>query len=570
MAIEDIIRSARGQKAVDLLLANARIINVFSGEITSGNIAVANGYIVGFGKYDAIRTVDVDGRFIAPGFIDAHVHIESAMTCITEFSRAVLPFGTTTVVADPHEIANVLGIEGINYMLRSSENQPMNIFFNLPSCVPATDMETSGAKLTAKDLLPFMDHQRIPALAEMMNYPGVIHEDPEVLSKIKNIRKFRKPVDGHAPGLTGRDLYAYISAGIFSDHECTTAQEAMEKLNAGMWIMIREGTSARNLNDLLPIVNSKTSRRLMWCTDDRHLHDILEEGHIDAMIRGAIKTGLDPVIAIQMATINTAEYFGLRHLGGIGPGRQADLVAFSNIKDLRAEQVYHRGILVAEDGKISNEINLQDPLPVPPTMNVNIDEIDLSIPAKGRRIRVIDIVPNQSITRQSILEASISDGLAISDVSRDILKIAVIERHTGSSNMGKGFVHGFGLKKGALASSVAHDSHNIIVVGTNDADMKSAAQTVVAMEGGLAAVCDGRVYAALRLPIAGLMSPEPAKKVNDQLNSLLIAAREFGSTLNYPFMTLSFLALPVIPELKITDKGLIDVARFNVVPLFVD
>jgi len=404
----------------------------------------------------------------------------------------------------------------------------------------------------------------------MMNYPGVIHEDPEVLSKIKNIRKFRKPVDGHAPGLTGRDLYAYISAGIFSDHECTTAQEAMEKLNAGMWIMIREGTSARNLNDLLPIVNSKTSRRLMWCTDDRHLHDILDEGHIDAMIRGAIKTGLDPVIAIQMATINTAEYFGLRHLGGIGPGRQTDLVVFSNIKDLRAEQVYHRGILVAEDGKISSEINLPDPLPVPPTMNVNIDEIDLFIPARGKRIRVIDIVPNQSITRQSVLEASISDGLAISDVSRDILKIAVIERHTGSSNMGKGFVHGFGLKKGALASSVAHDSHNIIVVGTNDADMKSAAQTVVAMEGGLAAVCDGRVYAALRLPIAGLMSPEPAMRVNDQLNSLLIAAREFGSTLNYPFMTLSFLALPVIPELKITDKGLIDVARFNVVPLFVD
>jgi len=570
MALKDIIRSARGQKSVDLLLANARIINVFSGEITSGNIAVAHGYIVGFGKYDAIRTVDVDGRFIAPGFIDAHVHIESAMTCIAEFSRAVLPFGTTTVVADPHEIANVLGIEGINYMLRSSENQSMNIFFNLPSCVPATDMETSGAKLTAKDLLPFMDHPRIPALAEMMNYPGVIHEDPEVLSKIKNIRKFRKPVDGHAPGLTGRDLYAYISAGIFSDHECTTAQEAMEKLNAGMWIMIREGTSARNLNDLLPIVNSKTSRRLMWCTDDRHLHDILDEGHIDAMIRGAIKTGLDPVIAIQMATINTAEYFGLPHLGGIGPGRQADLVVFSNIKDLRAEQVYHRGILVAEDGKISSEINLPDPLPVPPTMNVNIDEIDLFIPARGRRIRVIDIVPNQSITRQSVLEASISDGLAISDVSRDILKIAVIERHTGSSNMGKGFVHGFGLKKGALASSVAHDSHNIIVVGTNDADMKSAAQTVVAMEGGLAAVCDGRVYAALRLPIAGLMSPEPAMRVNDQLNSLLIAAREFGSTLNYPFMTLSFLALPVIPELKITDKGLIDVARFNVVPLFVD
>ena len=569
MALKDIIRSASGQKEADLLLANARIINVFSGEIVFGHIALANGYIVGFGEYDAKRTVDLDGRFIAPGFIDAHVHIESAMTCITEFSRAVLPFGTTTVVADPHEIANVMGIEGINYMLRSSENQPMNIFFNLPSCVPATDMETSGAKLTAKDLLPFMDHERILALAEMMNYPGVIHEDPDVLRKIKNAKKYRKPVNGHAPGLTGRDLYAYISAGISSDHECTTSQEAMEKLNAGMWIMIREGTCAKNLNDLLPIANAKTSRRLMFCTDDRHLYDILEEGHIDTMIRRAIKTGIDPVTAIQMATINTAEYFGLRHLGGIGPGRQADLVVFSDIEDLYAEQVYHQGVLVAEDGKISRGIDKPDILPVPPSMNVNIENLDLSIPAKGTHIRVIDIIPNQSTTRQSIFEASISDGFAVSDISRDILKIAVVERHTGSGNMGKGFVRGFGFKKGALASSVAHDSHNIIVVGANDADMKTAIQTVVAMEGGLAAVCDGRVCAALRLPIAGLMSLEPANKVNDQLNRLLLTAREFGSTLNYPFMTLSFLALPVIPELKITDKGLIDVVRFKSVPLFV-
>ncbi len=569
MALKEIIRSARGQKEVDLLLTNARIINVFSGEIISGNIAVAKGCIVGFGEYDAKATVDIDDRFMAPGFIDAHVHIESAMTCITEFVRAVLPFGTTTVVADPHEIANVLGVEGINYMLRSSENQPMNIYFNLPSCVPATDMETSGAKLSVKDLFPFMDHQRILALAEMMNYPGVIHEDPEVLDKIKNMQKYRKPVDGHAPGLTGRDLYAYISAGISSDHECTTAQEAMEKLKAGMYIMIREGTGAKNFNDLFPIVNPKTSRRLMWCTDDRHLHDILEEGHIDAMVRRAIKSGLDPVIAIQMATINTAEYFGLHHLGGIGPGRQADLVVFSDIEDLCVEQVYHQGVLVAEDGKISPEIDQPEPVSVPSTMNVNVEEIDLSIPAKGRRIRVIDIVAGQNITRQRILEASISDGLAISDISRDILKIAVVERHTGSGNMGKGFVSGFGLKKGALASSVAHDSHNIIVVGTNDADMKAAVQTVVAMKGGLAAVCDGRVYAALGLPIAGLMSQEPARMVNDQLGGLLIAARKFGSTLNYPFMTLSFLALPVIPELKITDKGLIDVVRFKAVPLFV-
>ncbi len=570
MVLNEIIRSARGKKKVDLLLTNARIVNVFSGEIALGDIAVAQGYIVGFGTYDSKKKIDIGGRFVAPGFIDAHVHIESTMTCMTEFVRAVLPFGTTTVVADPHEIANVLGVAGINYMLQSSENQPMNIYFNLPSCVPATDMETSGAKLTAEDLLPFMTHHRILALAEMMNYPGVIHEDPEVLLKIKSIQKYRKPVDGHAPGLSGRDLYAYISAGISSDHECTTAKEAMEKLNAGMRIMIREGTGAKNLNDLLPIVNSKTSRRFMLCTDDRHLYDILEKGHIDSMVRRAIKTGIDPIIAIQMATINSAEYFGIGHLGGIGPGQQADMIVFSDIENLYVEQVYHQGNLVVEDGNISPEIDHPESLSVPLTMNVNMDKIDLSIPAKGRRIRVMDIIPDQNTTLKSIFKASMLDGMAISDIDRDILKIAVVERHIGSGNVGKGFVRGFGLKRGALVSSVAHDAHNIIVVGTNDSDMKVAIETVVDMGGGLAAVCDGRIYAALELPIAGLMSYEPVNAVNDQLGGLLIAARDFGSTLTYPFMTLSFLALPVIPELRITDKGLIDVTRFKAVPLFVD
>jgi adenine deaminase len=551
-------------------LTNACIVNVFSGEIALGDIAVAQGYIVGFGSYDSKKEIDIGGRFVAPGFIDAQVHIESTMTCMTEFVRAVLPFGTTTVIADPHEIANVLGVAGINYMLQSSENQPMNIYFNLPSCVPATDMETSGAKLTAEDLLPFMTDQRILALAEMMNYPGVIHEDPEVLLKIKSIQKYRKPVDGHAPGLSGRDLYAYISAGISSDHECTTAKEAMEKLNAGMRIMIREGTGAKNLNDLLPIVNSKTSRRFMLCTDDRHLYDILEKGHIDSMVRRAIKTGIDPMIAIQMATINSAEYFGIDHLGGIGPGQQADLIVFSDIENLYVEQVYHQGNLVVEDGNISPEIDHPESLSVPSTMNVNMDKIDLSIPAKGRRVRVMDIIPDQNTTLKRIFKASMLDGMAISDIDRDILKIAVVERHIGSGNVGKGFVRGFGLKRGALVSSVAHDAHNIIVVGTNDSDMKVAIETVVDMGGGLAAVCDGRICAALKLPIAGLMSYEPVNAVNDQLGGLLMAARDFGSTLAYPFMTLSFLALPVIPELRITDKGLIDVTRFKAVPLFVD
>jgi adenine deaminase len=570
MALKDIIRSARGQKPVDLLLTNARIINVFSGDIFSGNIAVSDGYIVGFGTYDAEKTVDFGGRFVAPGFIDAHVHIESSMTGITEFSRAVVACGTTTVVADPHEIANVLGTEGIEYMLRSSRNQPMNIYFTLPSCVPATNMETSGATLTQEDLLPFMAHERVLALAEMMNYPGVINEDPEVLRKIDMAKTSRKPVDGHAPGLSGHDLYAYIGAGISSDHECTTEREAKEKLNLGMHIMIREGTAAKNLDALLPVVNERTARRIMWCTDDRHPQDILEQGHIDSMVRKAIYSGLDPVTAIQMATINPAEYFRVQDVGAIAPGRRADLVVFSDLGSPSIETVYCGGVRVAENGNISPEITIPDPVFFPPSMNVDMEQIDFSIPAETGRIRVMDIVPNQIITGHRIMEAMKSQGKACADTSRDLLKIAVVERHTRSGNMGKGFVRGLGLKRGAIASSVAHDSHNVIVVGTTDKDMKAALAAVVNMGGGMAAVCDNKVCAGLALPIAGLMSREPVQTVRDKTDRLIQAARELGSTLDDPFMTLSFLALPVIPELKITDKGLVDVGRFEIVSLFVD
>ncbi|MGD8891459.1 MAG: adenine deaminase [Desulfobacterales bacterium] len=570
MALKEIIRSARGQKPVDLVLSNARIINVFSGEIFSGDIAVADGNIVGFGTYDAENTVDIGGRFVAPGFIDAHVHIESSMTDITEFARAVVACGTTTVVADPHEIANVLGTEGINYMLRSSQGQPMNIYFTLPSCVPATTMETSGATLTKEDLLPFMGHERMLALAEMMNYPGVINQDPEVLGKINMARGERKPVDGHAPGLSDHDLYAYMAAGISSDHECTTDREAKEKLSLGMHIMIREGTAAKNLDALIPVVNERTARRMMWCTDDRHPQDILEEGHIDSMVRKAIFAGVDPVIAIQMATINPAEYFRIQNVGAIAPGRRADLVVFSDLDSPTMETVYCGGVRVAENGKILPEIETPDPVVFLPSMNVDLEKIDFSIPAETGRIRVMDIVPGQITTGQCILDAMISQGKAFADISRDILKIAVIERHTGSGKVGKGFVRGFGLKRGAIASSVAHDSHNIIVVGTTDDDMKAALRAVVTMGGGLAAVYDNKVCAGLALPIAGLMSREPVKAVGDQMDRLIHAAREFGTTLDDPFMTLSFLALPVIPELKITDKGLVDVGRFKIVPLFVD
>ncbi len=565
----DIIRYAGGDKPVDLLLTHANIINVFSGEITEGSIAIAGGWIVGIGEYPSKAVRNMSGRLVAPGFIDPHVHIESSMTSVSQFARAVVPHGTTTVVADPHEIANVLGTFGIEYMLQSAEHQPMNIYYALSSCVPATSMETSGARLEAVDLIPLMSHDRIVALAEMMNYPGVIYGDQDVHSKIRLARQYRKRVEGHSPGLSGKALNAYIGSGISSDHECTTAKEAREKLMAGMHIFIRQGTDARNLQDLLPIISARTFHRAMWCTDDRDPHDLLTEGHIDALVRDAIVSGVDPIQAIQMATINSAEYFGLHHLGAIAPGRQADIVVFSDLNALKIEQVYYRGEIVAENSAMSHGIPVPDTLALPRSMKVILKTLDFSIPLAGDRIRVIEIVPDQVTTRSMIAAPTVFQDVLISDPDRDLLKIAVIERHIGSGNIGKGFVRGFGIKQGAIASSVAHDSHNIIVVGTNDDEMKAAVKAVVLMGGGLAVVSGGRPIAKLSLPIAGLMSPEPVHVIREHIDRLLIGAREIGSTLKNPFMTLSFLSLPVIPELKITDMGLVDVGRFQIVPLFV-
>ena len=569
MKLDEIIKAASGEKPVDLLLTNARIINVFTGEVAPDAVAISDGMIVGFGPYEAQTVVDVDGQYVAPGFIDSHVHIESSMACVAEFARAVLVHGTTTVAADPHEIANVLGSAGIEYMLQSAEHQPMNLYFTLPSCVPATDMETAGARLTAEDLRPFLMEEKIVALAEMMNYPGVLMRDPAVLSKIIAARQQKKPVDGHAPGLKGRELHAYIAAGVQSDHECTTAQEAREKLAAGLAIMIRQGTGAKNLQALLPLVNAKTSRRMMWCTDDRHPNDLIADGHIDSIVREAIQSGLDPHLAIQMATLNPAAYFGLSHLGAIAPGKQADLVVFSDIKKPVIEQVYCRGILTAENGKIRPEVQFPATATVTPAMHIDLQNIDFSIPAEQDRIRVIEIVSDQLITRERIEATPVKNHQAVSDPSKDLIKIAVVERHKGTGNIGKGYIKGLGLKQGALASSVAHDSHNIIIVGTSDEDMRAALEAVVEMGGGLAAVSNGRLLAGLPLPIAGLMSLESVSTVRDQLERLIAITHDMGTTLQDPFMTLSFMALPVIPELKLTDMGLIDVSKFEFVPLFV-
>jgi len=569
MDLIPIITAARGDLLVDLLLTNARIVNVFSGRIIEGSIAVKDGYIVGFGDYETAETMDVKGRYVAPGFIDSHVHIESSMACVTEFARAVAPHGTTTVVADPHEIANVLGTAGIDYMLQSAEGQPMDCLFALPSCVPATEMETAGARLTATDLAPFFKHPRIVALAEMMNYPGVIFTDAEVMAKLSMARSHHRTMDGHAPGLSGRQLFAYTAGGIASDHECTRAEEALEKLELGIHIMVREGTCARNLDALFPVINENTWCRMMWCTDDRHPHDLIEEGHVDAVIRMAVAKGLDPLTAIRMGTINPADYFSIKDAGAIAPGRKANLVTFSDLADIRAEQVFYMGRQVAESGNLLPGVQRPAPVAVPPSMNLNPAHLDFSIPATGRRMRVIRAIADQVVTRCEIMQVSEKDGSAVADVARDMLKLAVVDRYTGHARTGRGFVTGLGVKRGAIASSVAHDSHNIIVAGATDADMHAAVTAVVEMGGGFAAVRDAKILASLSLPVAGLMSDQPVETVRQQMDQMITATKSLGATLSDPFMTLGFLALPVIPDLKLTDQGLVDVTRFEIVPLFV-
>ncbi len=569
MNMKTIIRCARGDLPADLLLTGGRLLNVFSGDILPGNIAVKDGVIAGIGDYRSRETVDLGGRLVVPGFIDAHVHIESSMTGANAFTRAIVSHGTTTVVADPHEIANVLGTDGIRYMLSASAGLMVNVYFMLSSCVPATDMETAGARLMADDLRPFMNDDRVLGLAEMMNFPGVLSADPDVLDKIAMARASRKPVDGHSPGLSGAALNAYIAAGISSDHECTTFEEAREKLRAGMHIMVREGTAAKNLAALLPLIDPHTYRRMMWCTDDRHPHDLLAEGHIDFIVRSAIAQGLDPIIAVQMATLNPAEYFGLNHLGAIAPGRQADLLVLEDLKSVDITRVYSRGQLVADGGRLIGEDRCPRPVNPPHSMKLMPETIDFSIRASGRSMRVIDIVPDQIITREVIAPVRIKEGLAVADQQRDILKIAVVDRYSGAGRTGLAFVKGLGLKRGALASSVAHDSHNIIVIGADDRDMSIALRTIADAGGGLAVVSEGLPRAVLPLPIAGLMSDASMEKVCQHLDDLRDAVGHLGSPLKNPFMTLSFLALPVIPKLKITDQGLVDVEKFERVPLFI-
>jgi adenine deaminase len=567
--LKEKIRIASGEGKADLLIKNGRVVDVFSGEIEKKDVAILGDTIVGFGDYPARKILDVKGDFLCPGFIDGHVHIESSMVTIPEFARAVLPNGTTSVVIDPHEIANVLGQEGVRFMAKSATGAPLNVFIMIPSCVPATHMETSGAVLRANDLKPLLKEPWATGLAEMMNFPGVIFRDPEVLKKIEMAKG--KRIDGHAPSLSGKGLSAYLTAGIRSDHECTTLKEAKEKLKNGMWIMIREGTTARNLKDLLPLVTPKNSRRLLFVTDDRHPKELLEEGHINSMVKQAIHWGLDPILAIQMATLNAAEYFRLDDLGAIAPGYRADIVTFDHLSRFQIKKVFKDGVLVAEDGKILLPSMARTTLSSPLRRKLRIKAMkreDLLLRSDQPLAKVIQLIPGQIVTKKVMKKVVLKDGVAYPNLKEDVIKIIVVERHRATGNMGIGFVQGFGLKKGAIGSTVAHDSHNLVIVGTNDLDILKTIEVIQSMGGGLAAVSDGKALASLPLPIAGLMAEVSVAEVNKRLENLLRAARSLGCRIPDPFMVLSFLSLPVIPELKITDKGLVDVNKFKIVPVF--
>ncbi len=560
------LQAARGEIEVDLVIADCLVGNVYTGEWLKQNIALYDGIIVGVGDYPGPR-MELPGRYLVPGFIDGHLHLESSMLTPRELARAMVPLGTTAIVADPHEIANVWGTRGLDYLLAASQGLPLDIFFMLPSCVPASSLGTSGACLEAADLSPYRRHPRVLGLAEVMNFPGTVAGEPHILEKIALYP--RGPVDGHAPLLSGKALNAYRLAGIGSDHECTELAEAQEKLRLGFALMVREGSLARNLADLLPAVTPATLRRSLLVTDDCHPEDLVQRGHLDHLLRLAVSLGLDPLSAITMVTLNPAGYFGVKDRGAIAPGLVADLVVLQNLKEFRVEKVWKKGRLVAEEGRLLPDVDLPDyPAPSGPLQVESIDPEALASQVTGDLVKVIGLVSGQLLTEKLVLPAPIRNGRLGTDPDRDLLKLAVVERHHQSGRIGLGLVQGFGIKKGALASTVAHDCHNLVLLGVSEEDMLAAARHLVELGGGSAVVAEGKILADLPLPVAGLISTAPLEEVAQAHGHLREAYRSLGGTLADPFMTLSFLSLEVIPALKLTDLGLVDVNRFQVVPLF--
>lgn len=557
-AKQRIIAVAAGREKADLVLKNAKYLNVFSNEFLCGDIAVANGLIAGVGKYDGKTEIDVSGKLVLPGFIDAHIHLESSMVTPAEFAKAVVAHGTTTVITDPHEITNVMGIDGVEYMIQASQNLPIDVHFMMPSCVPATEIDESGAELDCKDIDLYLDNKKVLGLAEMMNYVGVINGDKNVLSKIVTSQAHHKKIDGHAPELSGNDLNAYIAAGVYSDHECSTFENALEKLRKGQFIMIREGTAAHNLKALMPLLTQQYYSRCMFATDDKHPSDLLYGGHIDYIVKQALKNGADPIVALKTATHHAARYFLLNNKGAIASGYLADIVVVNNLEDFNVETVFKRGKLVF-DGEVKDfsAPTVDEKLAEKCFDTFHLDSVTPSSFKVDGKLGLIGLVGGELLTRN----LGTADKI---DVENDILKIACIERHKGTNHIGVGYVKGYSLKSGAVATSVAHDSHNIITVGCNDDDIAVAVNAIRDSKGGIAVVENGKIKALLELPIAGLMSDEPLTTVNEKLENAKSSAYELGADKSIdPFMTLSFLSLPVIPSLRITTKGVFDAENWK-------
>jgi adenine deaminase len=567
MALNQLLDASRGKIPADIVFVNAKVINVYTGLIQETSIAVTNGIIVGLGDYQGTTTVDLLGAYVAPGLIDGHVHIESSMLVPHEFARIVLPKGTTTVVADPHEIANVCGVNGVEYMIEDAKATPLSVYFMIPSCVPATPFETAGARISVDDVLYLKQKNNVLGLGEVMDYPAVLSGSHDVHAKIKAMAN--RPIDGHSPGLDGKELNAYRLSGIETDHEPSSIKELEDRVERGMYVHLREGSQTRNVVDLLPGVTEDNRRWLLFCTDDKHPEDILREGHINYNVNLAIRHGMNPIHALQIATINAATCYGLKQKGAIAPGKDADFIVFNSLREILPKAVYVQGILVAKDGAPTFHPQAIDSSSVQNTVHVDLGHSNLRLPLKQSKIHVIGLVPNNVTTTDLILDVNVAKGIFEPSGAQDVLKLAVFERHTNSGRVGLGLVHGYGLKNGAVAMSIAHDSHNLIAIGSSDGAILAAAKAVQAMQGGIALVEGETLVGSLRLEIGGIMTEQSGETVAATLRSMATRLRMMGVNAEIvdPFLQLAFLALPVIPDLKLTDFGLFDVRKFSWIPL---